>query len=131
MATTLIKADQIRVPDANIIVGQNTSQGLAVPVSGVLSMTDQGVFSFSGSVIQISNFFCRTAPTGALNSSNTTYTLANTPYSGTEEVYLNGLLQNAGAGNDYTISGAVITWIGADGPPAATDTLLVSYWSAA
>lgn len=34
----------------------------------------------------------------------------NTPLSGSEDVFLNGLLMEAGAGNDYTISGKTITF---------------------
>lgn len=51
----------------------------------------------------------REIPTGAINGSNTTFTLASTPISGSEIVVLNGLEQRPGAGNDYTITGATIT----------------------
>jgi hypothetical protein len=70
------------------------------------------------------DFVTRETPTGTLNGSNTTFTLANTPISGTEMVFLNGLLQNPGAGNDYTVSGATITYLTA---PVSTDVLRVSY----
>lgn len=40
----------------------------------------------------------------------TSYTLANTPVSGTVRVFKGGAYQQAGAGGDYTISGAVITF---------------------
>jgi hypothetical protein len=66
----------------------------------------------------------RETPTGAVNGSNTTFTLANTPSAGTEEVYLNGILQEPGAGNDYTISGGTITYLTA---PLTGDRLRVSY----
>lgn len=66
----------------------------------------------------------RETPTGAVNGSNTTFTLANTPVVGSEEVFLNGLLQEPGAGNDYTISGAVITYLAA---PLTNDRVRVSY----
>ena len=36
--------------------------------------------------------------------------LANTPVAGTERVYLNGLRMLRGSGNDYTITGSVITF---------------------
>lgn len=66
----------------------------------------------------------RETPGGAVDSSNIAFTLANTPVAGSEEVYLNGLLQEPGAGNDYTISGLNITYLTA---PTTGDRLRVSY----
>lgn len=66
----------------------------------------------------------RETPTGLVNSANTTYTLANTPTAGSEEVFLNGILQEPGAGNDYTISTNTITYLTA---PLTGDRLRVSY----
>jgi len=66
----------------------------------------------------------REVPTGTIDSSNVTFTLANTPLLGTENIYLNGVLQNLGASNDYTISGATITFNTA---PQTGDVLLVNY----
>ncbi|MGH7975000.1 MAG: beta strand repeat-containing protein [bacterium] len=76
------------------------------------------------SVQSVINFVTREVPTGAINGSNVTFTLAHTPVVGSEEIFLNGLLQNAGAGNDYTISGATITFTTA---PLTGDVLLVTY----
>jgi len=66
----------------------------------------------------------RETPSGAINGSNVTFTLASTPVAGSEEVYLNGILQEPGAGNDYTISGATITYLTA---PKTGSRLRVSY----
>lgn len=63
----------------------------------------------NGLKVNAAKWITRETPTGAVNGSNTTYTLANTPISGSESVFVNGLLQESGAGNDYTISGATIT----------------------
>lgn len=71
-----------------------------------------------------SNFVTREVPSGSINGSNVTFTLANTPTAGSEEVYLNGVLQESGAGNDYTISGATITYLSA---PLTGEKLRVSY----
>ena len=38
------------------------------------------------------------------------YTIANTPNPNTEQVFVNGVLQNAGADNDYTLSGTTINF---------------------
>jgi hypothetical protein len=66
----------------------------------------------------------RETPSGSINGSNTTFTLANTPVSGSEAVFLNGILQEPGAGNDYTISGGTITYLTA---PLTGDRLRVNY----
>jgi hypothetical protein len=69
----------------------------------------------------------RETPSGTKNGSNATFTLANTPVSGTEMLFLNGILLNAGAGNDYTISGGTITML-TGMIPVSTDVLLCTYW---
>ena len=67
----------------------------------------------------------RETPSGSVNGSNTSFTLANTPASGTEQVYLNGILQEPGSGNDYTISTNTITYLTA---PVTGDRIRVSYF---
>lgn len=71
-----------------------------------------------------SNFVTKEVPSGSINGSNVTFTLANTPTAGTEHVYLNGVLQESGSGNDYTISGATITYLSA---PLTGDKIRVTY----
>ena len=71
-----------------------------------------------------SNFVDKETPSGTVNGSNTTFTLANTPVAGSEHVHINGLLMDVGAGNDYTISGATITFTPA---PETGDKIRVSY----
>jgi hypothetical protein len=51
-------------------------------------------------------------PSGTVNGSNVTFTLAHTPASPTNvNLFMNGVQQQQGAGNDYTISGATITYL--------------------
>ena len=71
-----------------------------------------------------SNFVDKETPSGSVNGSNTSFSLANTPTSGTEHVYLNGILQESGSGNDYTISSATITMLTA---PLTGEKIRVSY----
>lgn len=71
-----------------------------------------------------SNFVDKETPAGSINGSNVTFTLANTPVAGSEHIYLNGVLQAVGAGNDYTISGDTITMLTA---PLSGERILVSY----
>jgi hypothetical protein len=72
--------------------------------------------------IAIANYIVRESPTGTYNSSNTTFTLAHTPISGKEEVYVNGVQQELTT--DYTISGATLTMIVA---PRSTDKIRATY----
>lgn len=74
---------------------------------------------------RLTNYVVNETPTGAMNGINVTFTLAFTPVAGKQEVKLNGLDQESGAGNDYTISGDTITYLLA---PLSTDKLRVSYW---
>lgn len=79
---------------------------------GTTTITWQNI-NITGSVggYTAANFVDKEVPSGSVNSSNTTFTLANTPISGSEHVFLNGVLMESGAGNDYTISGAIITML--------------------
>jgi len=64
-------------------------------------------------------------PSGAMNGSNVTFTLAHTPSPGSSlQLFLNGLRLSAGAGNDYTLSGATITMANA---PAEGGALIADY----
>jgi len=56
--------------------------------------------------------------------SDTDYTLANTPVAGTVNIYLNGLLQQPGTGEDYIIDGASIVFASA---VDVADTVLADY----
>ena len=71
-----------------------------------------------------SDFVIREDVTFDFDGADATGVLANTPIVGTEEVYLNGILQNEGGGDDYTISGTTITFNAA---PQSGDEVLVSY----
>jgi hypothetical protein len=62
----------------------------------------------SGSSDQIHVF--NETPSGSVNGSNATFTLAFTPIAGTLQLFLNGVLQTEGADNDYVLSGTTITF---------------------
>jgi hypothetical protein len=49
-------------------------------------------------------------PSGSINGTNTTFILQYLPVEGSEHLYLNGVLQESGAENDYTISDSTITF---------------------
>lgn len=89
---------------------------------GTTSITWQQIPTTAG--FTTANFVTREVPTGAIDGSNTSFVLANTPTTGTEEVFLNGLLQDQGSGKDYTISGGTITMLAA---PLTGEKILVNY----
>jgi hypothetical protein len=107
----------------NLFLSQGASADPAFEtMSGDATITSAGVVSISGGLT--SHFVTREVPSGTINGSNVTFTLAHTPIAGTECIYLNGLLQNVGGGNDYTISGATITFVAA---PETGSVILVNY----
>ena len=64
----------------------------------------------------------REVPSGTINGTNAAFTLAHTPLTGSEEVFLNGQLKFSGV--DYNISGANITMITI---PLTSNSLVVNY----
>jgi hypothetical protein len=61
-------------------------------------------------------------PSGDIDDSNVTFTLAHTPATGTLALYLNG--QRLKATDDYTLTGATITMVSA---PLTGSNLIVDY----
>jgi hypothetical protein len=122
----------VSVVSANGFAGTVATAGTTPAIT--ISTTITGVLKGNGTAISAAtagtdymapaNFVVRETPSGTINGSNVTFTLANTPVSGTEQIYLNGILQESGAGNDYTISGATITYLTA---PATGDRLKATY----
>jgi len=77
-----------------------------------------GAATFSGNTLNIpqysgggggATYVSGETPSGSINSSNTSFTLANTPVSGSVSLYLNGVQQVPTT--DYTISGSTITFV--------------------
>ena len=99
------------VPAGQIIMG--TSAGNAtVTLSGDVTVSQAGVVTINpATVVRVADIVKGETPTGSVNGINTAFVLANTPKVGTVDVFVNGILQDAGAGNDYTIAGATITML--------------------
>jgi len=91
---------------------------------GTLGSTSVTYVADTSGTLSTSNFVTEETPSGSINGSNTAFTLANTPTAGTVKVFLNGIRQKSGAGNDYTISTNVITMTTA---PISGDVLFVDY----
>lgn len=108
------------------------SDASGIPVASSVTDTELGYVSGVTSAIQTqldarveeSKFIVREVPTGTIDGVNDTFTLANTPMAAKECVFLNGLLQHPGAGNDYTISGDTITMLTI---PQTGERLVVNY----
>ncbi len=119
--TTAVAATQLPNPSATTLGGVQSIAACAagshlntISTSGVPACSaDSGANTTQG------------APTGTINGSNTAFTLSPTPAAaGNVVCYLNGVMQQQGAGNDYTISGATITYLTAP----ATGAKLVCTW---
>jgi hypothetical protein len=112
------------VPAGQIIMG-TAGGNVTVTPSGDATISEAGVITINpASVVRVADIVKRETPTGLVNGTNTAFTLANAPKPGTEDVYVNGILQEGGSGNDYTISGATLTMLF---PLQPGDKLRVSY----
>lgn len=98
--------------------------GDVTTVAGSLSATVNHV-SGSG-FVKYTDFIWNETPAGAVNSSNTAYTLVTAPANAgvALELTLNGVVLEPGAGNDFTLSGANITMLFA---PATGDKIRAYY----
>lgn len=114
---------QIAISNGTVCTGLNADK---------LDGSDASAFAAAGHnhdsvYTQIAKWKFKQIPTGSINGSNATFALAATPVGGSEHVFLNGQLLNAGSGNDYTISGATITMLTV---PQTGDALVVTYLAA-
>ena len=93
-----------------------------------VTVTNAGVTTVSSTAgsgfLKYAAIVANETPTGSVNSSNTSFTLANTPQSSSLQLYQNGVIMEPGAGNDYTISGLTITALYA---PTTGDKLRAYY----
>lgn len=117
--------------NGQVLIGNGSGYTLATISGGAGITVTNGAGSISlavntTTILAKGDFVVREIPTGTVNGSNATFTLAATPVSGSEHVFVNGVLQNVGAGNDYTISGATITFL-TGAIPQTGDIVRVSY----
>ena len=119
----------ISTTQTGVLIGDGTAMTGVTGTANQLLRRNAGNTAyefFTATYLTSSNKVTREIPTGTVNGSNATFTLANTPTVGTEHVFVNGVLMNSGAGNDYTISGATITFL-TGAIPQTGDVVLVSY----
>jgi phage-related tail fiber protein len=116
------------ISGASVIVQEGTANGNSLWILttdgaitvGTTSIAFAQITGGGGSI----SFADNETPSGTVNGSNTTFTLANTPTAGSVSLYMNGMLQEAGSGNDYTISGSTITYLAA---PISGDKIRANY----
>lgn len=104
------------ITNANLANSTITINGTPVSLGGSITV------SGTGGDLTASNFVFNETPSGTVNGSNTVFTLANTPTSGTVRVYLRGLRRKLTT--EYTISGTTLTFVTA---PLTGDFIIVDY----
>lgn len=135
-ATTVVKVDGVSYPASPsthtvpVITASNTATYKSVPDcidtgGNHLNYTQStDAFSCGTSGATSYTFADNETPSGAINGSNPTFTLAHTPNPALSlNCYENGVQQRA-AGEDFTLATAIITYVN---PPSTGDTLICSY----
>lgn len=119
-------AKMASIPAGKILIGTSSGVNTPVTLSGDVTITEAGVVTINPDlVVKLSDTVVREIPSGAINGVNVVYTLSAIPRAGKETVYVNGILQDPGINNDYTIAGPVITMLYT---LIAGDKICVSYF---
>lgn len=127
--------DDARLSDDRTASGIRTAttvvdvQGAAAPSAGQVLTALSSVaaeWQTPSAGLSSGDFVFEEVPSGLIDGVNDTFTLANTPIAGTQAVYWNGNRMREGAGEDYTIAGAVITFEAANIPESG-DSVAVDY----
>ena len=119
-------AETLRVKDEGITEAKLDVFN-APTVGYYLGFTANGMewVDIDGDFIKDDDYISNEIPSGLINSSNVTFTLANTPINNQSvSLFLNGLFQAQGVGLDYTISGSTITFVKA---PRTNSELYATY----
>lgn len=106
------------VVDLNLISEERRRPGMIVGVSGgTIYYKLKNLQTWSGTItdwdqINFSNtsFVDKEIPFGVVDGINVTFLLSDIPIPGSEHLYLNGLLQDEGMSEDYTIIDNIITY---------------------
>jgi hypothetical protein len=131
-STIARSASGIKLPDGSTGGQVMVTNGSNIPtlqtVTGDVTISSGGVTTVNNTAgsgfMKYTNQTYNETPTGTINGVNTSFTLAVAPVNSSLRLYLNGMLLEPGAGNDYTISSNTITMLFA---PATGDKLRAYY----
>ena len=127
MAAEAGLASDIADEESRAMGAESALDGRVTSLEGRMDTAEADIAALESSVLYVANVITRESPSGTINGSNAEFSVAYTPVLNSEHVYLNGLLQEPGVGNDYTISGGTITFAVA---PVSGDRIRVSYLKA-
>lgn len=112
----------------NLDIAGNVIHAGAFSVTMTATAATTVTLPTTGTLLSTTSYVVRETPSGTANGSTTSFGLAATPISGTEQVYVNGVLQNAGGTNDYQMSGQNVVFnTSPDARPQSGDVILVTY----
>lgn len=118
---------KVRLTQTDLDADSNVLTGLSNGVSPSDAVNKSQLDAAVSGVLTVSQMVYNEVPSGTINNSNTIFTLAFTPIAGTERIHVNGIRQKPGVGNDYTISGATITFTVPPKTKGGGDKLLADY----
>ena len=99
--------------------GNNTGDQ-TITLTGAVTGSGTGSFATTLAV-----YHRATVVSGTQDSVNKIFTIANTPMTGSEQVFMNGQLLTPGASNDYVLSATTVTFQVAFSAPTSTDTIRI------
>jgi hypothetical protein len=115
--------------NGQFIVSNSSNQAAWVTMSGDVTVSTAGAMTVNNTAgtgfLKYTNYIANETVGGTPNGTLTSFTLANTPQVGSQQIYLNGQLLEPGTGNDYTISGTAITTLFT---PQTSDKLRAYYF---
>lgn len=131
---TIDNTNTVTLSDSLFTVQDNAdaTKQVKLEVSGVSTGTTRTltVPNANGTLALVGKFIVRETPSGSVNGSNAVFTLANSIVSGTEQVYVNGILMDSGTGNDYVFSAGNTITFEAGSEPLTGTKIRVSYIAA-
>lgn len=122
---TLVSGTNVKTVNGTSIVGSGDVDLIddAIVNGETKAPTQNAVFDADALRVLLTAFVDAEVPSGTINGSNPTFTIANTPVSGSLQLSQNGIILTGG-GVDYTLSGTTVTFVTA---PLGGDQLLAFY----